>query len=93
MRIRRPSGPDTIDRSLTGITLAAAIAYHLASDLTGYRAFADQIRYAEEWRAELWDLAQAAVPGRWLLAHALRLVRAAWPLRAALRLPRRRSPV
>ena len=51
---------------------------------------ADQSRYGEEWRSELWELAHAGASRRRQAAYALRLLGAALALRGALRDPRRR---
>ena len=42
----------------------------------------DRCRYSEEWRSELWDLANA--PRRHQIAHALRNMICAWPTRKAV---------
>ncbi|MER5514610.1 hypothetical protein [Streptomyces sp. NPDC002763] len=43
---------------------------------------AERARYSEEWRGELWDLADE--PRHRQLAHALRVVLRAWPTRRAI---------
>ncbi len=52
---------------------------------------ADRDRYSQEFRSELWDLAQDGA-GRFIqMRYALRQLRGALPMRMALRPPRRRS--
>lgn len=51
----------------------------------------DRVRYAEEYRAELWDLAQAGAGRIRQLRYALRQLRNALPTGFALRSLRRRS--
>lgn len=52
---------------------------------------AQRCRYAEEFRAELWDVAEAG-PGRWRqLACAARQLGLAWELRVELKAPHRRK--
>ena len=46
-------------------------------------------RYAAEFRAELWELAQSGASRRAQVAYATRQLRSAWRLRAALRTPAR----
>lgn len=50
----------------------------------------DRVRYAEEFRSELWEIAQAGGRRRAQLAYAARQVVSAWRLAAALRTRRRR---
>jgi hypothetical protein len=53
----------------------------------------ERVRYAEEFQAELWEIARAG-GGRWLqLGYAARQVMAAPRLRVGLRVPRRRGAV
>ncbi len=52
---------------------------------------ADRGRYAEEYRSELWDLAQAGAGRIGQLRYALCQLRSALSVSAALRSPRRRS--
>ena len=51
----------------------------------------DRVRYAEEYRAELWDLAQAGAGRITQLQYALRQLRNALPTGFALRSLRRRG--
>jgi hypothetical protein len=51
----------------------------------------ERSRYAEEWRCELWDLADR--PRRHQAAYALRVLVHAWPTRRAVRQGRRRTAV
>lgn len=51
----------------------------------------DRTRYAQEYRSELWDLAQAGAGSLRQLLYALRQLRRAIPMGLALRSPRRRS--
>jgi transcriptional regulator with XRE-family HTH domain len=53
----------------------------------------DRVRYAEEYRAELWDLAQAGAGRVRQLRYALSQLRNALPTAFALRSVRRRSAV
>jgi hypothetical protein len=64
--------------------LAAAVRLLPASDRT---------RYTEEYRAELWDLAQAGAGRIRQLLYALCQIRSAHQMGVALRAPRRRSAV
>jgi hypothetical protein len=52
---------------------------------------ADRARYSEEYRSELWDLAQAGAGRIRQLLYALRQIRNARPTSSALRSPRRKS--
>ena len=52
---------------------------------------ADRARYSEEYRSELWDLAQAGAGRIRQLLYALRQIRNALPTSSALRSPRRKS--
>jgi hypothetical protein len=65
------------------------------SGLVGAAAFllpvTDRARYAEEYRSELWDLAQSGAGRLRQLLYALRQLRRAIPMGLALRSPRRRS--
>ncbi len=51
----------------------------------------DRARYAEEYRSELWDLAQGGAGRLGQLWYALRQLRSVLPMSLALRSPRRRS--
>jgi hypothetical protein len=51
----------------------------------------ERARYDEEFRSELWEIAQAGGRRREQLAYAVRQLVAARPLRAGLRVPRRRG--
>jgi hypothetical protein len=66
-----------------------------ASGLTSVASFllpaADRARYSEEYRSELWELAQAGAGRIRQLRYALRQLRNALPMGFALRSPRRRS--
>jgi hypothetical protein len=53
----------------------------------------ERLRYAEEFRSELWEIAQAGGRCRAQLAYAARQLLAARRLRAALRAPQRRGAV
>jgi hypothetical protein len=50
----------------------------------------ERSRYGEEWRGELWDLAEGS--GRWRrqTVHAVRTLACAWSVRAGIREGRRR---
>jgi hypothetical protein len=65
-----------------------------ASRLAGVASFllpiADRARYSEEYRSELWDLAQAGAGRIRQLLCALRQIRNALPTNSALRSPRRK---
>ena len=52
---------------------------------------ADRARYAEEYRSELWDLAQSGAGRLRQLWYALRQLRRVLPMSAELRSPRRRG--
>jgi hypothetical protein len=54
---------------------------------------ADRERYAEEFRSELWDLAQAGAGRLRQLGYAFRQLLRAIPMSLTLRSPRRRSAV
>jgi hypothetical protein len=76
-------GPDpTANPGLSAGRLVAAAARLLP--------VRERARYAEEFRAELWEIAQAG-GRRAQLAYAVRQVMAAWRLSAELRVPRRRG--
>jgi hypothetical protein len=51
----------------------------------------ERTRYAEEFRSELWEIAQVGAAGRAQMAYAARQVMAAPRLRAGLWVPRRRG--
>jgi hypothetical protein len=51
----------------------------------------DRCRFAEEYRSELWELAQGGAPRRRQVAHAVRLLGSSVALRVALGSLRRRS--
>ncbi len=69
----------------------APSAARLLAAATGLLAAADRARYSEEYRAELWEIAAAGGGRRQQLLYAVRQVRSAWRLRAALGMPRRRG--
>jgi len=77
-RGRRPTGPTWGADGLAGIASFLLPA-------------ADRARYSEEYRSELWDLAQAGAGRIRQLQYALRQLRNALPTSSALRAPRRRS--
>jgi hypothetical protein len=52
---------------------------------------ADRARYGEEYRSELWELAQSGYGRMRQLRYALRQLRSALPMSFALRAPRRRG--
>ncbi len=70
--------------------MTAAAAWLLAV-AAGLLAAADRTRYAAEFKAELWELAQAGAGRRAQVGYAARQVRSAVQLRAALRAPARRG--
>jgi hypothetical protein len=80
----------TADRNLK-----AARPSRTASGLAGASTFllpgADRTRYAEEHLGELWDVAQSGGSGLRQLLCALRQLRNAIPLRAAVLSPRRKN--
>lgn len=51
----------------------------------------ERVRYGEEWRGELWDLAAGSGRRVRQTVHAVRLVVRAWPVRAGIREGRRRA--
>ncbi len=70
------------------VTSAAARLLIVAA---GLLPAADRARYAAEFRAELWDLAQAGAARRTQVAYAARQLRSAWRMQAAPRAPARRG--
>lgn len=53
---------------------------------------AERTRYGEEWRGELWDLAEGSARRRRQTHHAMRLVVRAWPVRYGIREGQHRPP-
>jgi hypothetical protein len=66
-------------------------ARRLASAAARLLPAADRARYAEEYRSELWELAQAGESRRRQAAYGLRQLRSALALRGELQAPRRRQ--
>jgi hypothetical protein len=71
----------------------AGVAGRLAAVAARVLPVRDRVRYAEEFRSELWEIARAGGGRRPQLAYAARQVMAAPRLRAGLRVPRRRGAV
>jgi hypothetical protein len=67
------------------------LAGKLIRTATSFLPAADQARYAEEYRAELWDLAHAGAPRRRQIVYACRQLGSSLALRRALRTSRRQG--
>jgi hypothetical protein len=78
-------------KRLRGAARPAWPARGLADAASFLLPSADRDRYSKEFRSELWDLAQDGAGPFIQMRYALRQLRGAFPMRMALRPPRRRS--
>lgn len=90
LRLDRVSGPAVVP-GRHGTSRIVPSAARLLSYAACFLPAADRARYAQEYRSELWELAQSGVGRRGQLMYALRQLLRVLPMGFALRSPQRRS--